>query len=613
MIIPPTTPPPPVAVYSWYEPIQDPAWLDFHDPSVRFAEPERTELADFQPAPYAEFEGDPAKFLRDVVGIRLYPKQETILEATIRHRLVTVSSCHSAGKSFLAACALVYNFNCYRPMLGMSTAPGFNQVRGLIWREVGTIYNRSKKPLAGTLLTVRLEGDKNWFAEGIAAKDPNRFQGRHGVRVFIVVDEAQGIQNPKIWEAIEANTSGGDAYILILGNPVADEGFFYDSHHTDDRWERFQIDAHETPNIVDRIEVVRDERWVRYFSGFDPNAVGSGAELVAGLASREWVERMRRKTGGKGREWTTRVLGQFYKGADEITDGNRIGPKAWLEAAVDRWAHLHVEGQSVHLGVDVGGDGKDESVIAWRRGRKVEGLKAWPDPSSKRPTWKPNVNTLGRLAFKKALKLRAASIAFDMGGGWGAGSRASAQEARRGFLRELKRLKQAGQWGPEQRELLRWARALQIIGVVPTKKPRDPERYRYLRDEVWHHGREMLDPTNKNCWGLPKDEGLLKQLNRVFWGRGRDAKDKIWVASHDSLVKKGLGSPDRAQAVVLTGVTESVDGPPPASVMGDEVAPAPAPAGERKPKRVRVTRNGMEIRPMDMPGGGFGPRWRQAR
>lgn len=574
--------------------ISHPGYLSFHDPRNRVRKP-KLELVDGglvkiqEPAPYAAFAGQPGKFMRDVVGIRLYPKQEEILEATEHHRRVGVSSCHSAGKSFFCACLMVYNFNCYRPMLGMSTAPGFTQVRDLIWREVNTLYTKSLKPLFGIPMTVRLEGASDWWARGIAAKDPNAFQGRHNLRVVIVADEAQGIKNPAIWEAIETNMAGGDARMLIVGNPVEDEGYFYDAMNTDDRWERFFIDAHLTPNVE------------------------AGRIVIPGVVSPEWVADMRKKTKGKGREWTTRVLGQFYKGSDEIGDQDRIGPRAWVEAAYARGDQMQ-PGHPVRIGVDVGGDGDDESVIATRCGRLVLPLQCFAKISGTK---------LGRRVFRRAWKLRAASIAIDMGGGWGSGCRDAVLDAKREFLRRLKQAKRAKKWTPECTEALAWVRALKIIGVKPTTKPKDGEKYRYRRDEIWHGAREALNPENPNAWGLSRnayrcrdreavleeDELTRKQLNSVRWKK--NAKDRIWVWGHDYLAKKGYRSPDRAQAIVLTAV-EDGDAPPAAGVTGS--GDAPAEKGRRSSDGAVTTRNGLTLHRATVSGSNLvGPRWRQGR
>lgn len=573
--------------------ISHPGYLAFHDPRGRARKPKLTlvegqQVRVLDPAPYAQYAGSPGKFLRDVVGIRLYPKQEEILEATEMHRRVAVSSCHSAGKSFFCACLMVYNFNCYRPMLGMSTAPGFTQVSDLIWREVNTLYTRSAQPLYGTPLKVRLEGASDWWARGIAARDPNAFQGRHNLRVVIVADEAQGIKNPAIWEAMETNMAGGDARMLIVGNPVEDEGYFYDAMHTDDRWVRYWIDAHDTPNVQ------------------------AGRILIPGLCSPEWVADMARKTKRTGREWTTRVLGQFYKGVDDVSDQDRIGPRAWVDAAIERGKALE-PGQPVRIGVDVGGDGEDESVIATRCGRLVLPLQCFAKISSVK---------LGRRVFKRAWKLRAASIAIDMGGGWGSGCRDAVLDAKRAFLADLKRVKRAGKWAEEHREALHWVRTLRIIGVKPTVKPRNGEKYRYRRDEIWHGAREALDPENPQAWGLPdkayryrdreavleEDELTRKQLHNVRWKR--NAKDRIWVWGHDLLASKGYRSPDRAQAIVLTGV-EDGEIPPAAGVTGS-ASPVET---DRQGDGAVTTRNGMTLhRATNMSGSGLvGPRWRQCR
>jgi len=88
---------------------------------------------------------------------------------------------------------------------------------------------------------------------------------------------------------------------------------------------------------------------------------------------------------------------------------------------------------------------------------------------------------------------------------------------------------------------------LPVIGINVSESPAIGEKFSRLRDELWWRAREWFEQMN--C-ALPDDETLMGELATVRYGIKSDGKIK--VESKDEMKKRGLPSPDVADAFVLT-------------------------------------------------------------
>ena len=152
--------------------------------------------------PQDEHCASPTLFAREALGVDLWPKQEEVLEAIKDHHRVAVKSGNGLGKGFSAAAAILWFLCCHDPAVVLSTAPTFRQVRHVLWRDVHKQYRRARVSLGGKLLETRLEMSEGRFALGLSADSDDEFQGFHSPNMLIVVDEAEGVDEP-IYEAIE--------------------------------------------------------------------------------------------------------------------------------------------------------------------------------------------------------------------------------------------------------------------------------------------------------------------------------------------------------------------------------------------------------------------------
>jgi hypothetical protein len=181
--------------------------------------------------------------------------------------------------------------------------------------------------------------------------------------VLIVLDEAPGIL-PEIWEAIEGIRAGGDVRVLALGNPTISSGPFYDAFTTArEGWNLITISAFDTPNL----EGISLEHLLE----LEEDELDRNSHPF--LTTRRWVREKYAEWGPGHPLWEARVLGNFPAQSEDA-----LFSLAWLEAAKGRDTG---EGEW-HAGVDVAGPGEDETVVCVRRGPRVELLRAW---SNKEP------------------------------------------------------------------------------------------------------------------------------------------------------------------------------------------------------------------------------------
>lgn len=87
--------------------------------------------------------------------------------------------------------------------------------------------------------------------------------------------------------------------------------------------------------------------------------------------------------------------------------------------------------------------------------------------------------------------------------------------------------------------------------------------YRNLKAELWHKAKAWLEA--RDCW-LPKDELLVAELATVRYSF--TSSGKIQIEGKDEIRKRGLASPDRADAFCLTFASDAVAGAFGSSVSG---------------------------------------------
>lgn len=443
-----------------------------------------------------EWPDDPVTFAREILGHDPWAMPEQIMRAVARPRSrVAVKACHSSGKTFSAA-ELVIWWVVARGGIALTTAPGGRQVAQLLWKELRRAVPTAMKPLPGldNLNLTEWNITPTNYALGLATNEGVRFQGFHG-DVLIVVDETPGVSG-EVFEAIEGIRAGGDVRVLLLGNPTVASGQFYAAFTTERRsWKTFTIDAFATPNLEGlTVEAIRD------LADDDP-ALDTNVRPY--LVTRRWVKEKLTEWGEDSPLWQARVRGQFPRQSEDS-----LLSLAWLEAARLKDSVPVSATEPVHAGLDVAGPGEDETVLVIRQGPTILDLIAWhqPDPrgavvAALRP-WRRDGREL-------TVNVDSVGIGYYL-----------AQHLRdEGFtVNEVN------------------------VGEVST----DKEKYANAKAE-YYWGLRLRAQANELA-GLT-DETAIGQMAGIRYSH--NARGQIVIESKADLRKRGVKSPDRAEAVML--------------------------------------------------------------
>lgn len=450
---------------------------------------------------------DPVRWSRERLGDTLWTGQQTIMRTIATNRRTAVKSCHEVGKSYIAASVVGWWLDVHAPgdAFVVTSAPTAAQVRAILWREIGRVHTRGK--LRGRLNQTEWHLDMPGGKEELIAfgrkpddYDPAAFQGIHAPYVLIVMDEACGIP-ASLYEAADSLIANDNSKALAIGNPDDPTTEFFQICKPGSGWNVISIGAFDSPNFTGEPMPER---------------------VLQQLIGRTYVEEKRRKwapswtwtpdgrrieppENAKREEsanplWFSKVLGEFPTNAE----AGGLLPISWVRAAQERT--LSATGAS-ELGVDVGGGG-DSSTGCHRVG-PVYRIK-WED---KNPD---TMQTCGQAIA--VLRETGASIAKvdEIGIGRGVVDRA----------------KELGQ---------------PFLGVNVGEGADDPEAYVNRRAELWWRVRERFERGDIDI--DPLDEDLAAELVSIHYKR--TSAGKIQIESKDEAKRRGVASPNRADALML--------------------------------------------------------------
>lgn len=247
-----------------------------------------------------------------------------------------------------------------------------------------------------------------------------------------------------------------------------------------------------------------------HISAFDTPNVREGRVAIPGLVTAEWVEDKRRRWGEGSPLYQSRVLGRFPQaGTDTLI------PLSWVEAAQQR---VLEPSDPVELGVDVARFGNDETVIVERRGPVVR-LRTTIHHQD-------TMETAGHVV--RALAETGASVAKVDVVGIGAGV--------------VDRLAEQGK---------------PVIAMNAGAASTSPELYANARAEWYWALRERFREGEID---LDADEDLAAQLTALKYRF--NSRGQIQIESKEEMKRRGLPSPDRADAVMLAfaAVHQPTDG-----------------------------------------------------
>jgi len=485
------------------------------------------------------YRDDPVSWAEQKCGDFLWSKQREIMHSVRDNRLTAVASCHEIGKSFIAAEVVGWWLDAFRAgdAFVVTSAPTAHQVRTILWREIGRVHARGH--LRGRvnqtewLMVPAIGGREELVAFGRKPDDynPTAFQGIHAPRVLVVFDEACGIrayEGGDLWEAGRSLIANDNSKWLVIGNPDDPTSEFKRVCQPGSGWHVIHVSAFDSPNFTG--EPIPQKL----------KEVLVGPTYVEEMRNR-WAKRWRWSEDGKsvvpppgetlsetaGPAWFSKVLGVF----PEQSSDNTLIPAAWIRRAQEKTidpqgclqcgkpksAHRelilsHDDGHRFRtppneLGMDVGGGG-DSSTVAQRRGGYVRIL--WEDQNP--DTMQTCGRALADLEATGASVLKVDKIGIGRG------------VVDRGL--EL---------------------AKSVVGINVGEGASDNTSYLNLRAELWWMVRELFEAN-----AIDIDEGDTRLADELVSIRFfRTSSGKIQIESKDQAKKRGISSPNRADALML--------------------------------------------------------------
>jgi hypothetical protein len=434
---------------------------------------------------------DPVTFAIDLLDFEPDDWQRGAMKDVAEAKYVSIRSGQGVGKTAVESILIIW-FLCCRPNPKViCTAPTRQQLYDVLWAEVAKWLESSivKNILKWTKTKVYMIGhEERWFATAKTATKPENMQGFHEDHMLFIVDEASGVDD-RIMEAISGTLSGEDNKLAMFGNPTRTSGYFFDSHNRDR-------------------------------ASFRTRRVSS---LDSPRTSRENINMLKQKYGEGSDVWRVRVEGEFPRGESD----SFIALEAAEFAKND--VRLDPVGYKLYVGVDVARFGDDETSIYSRIGGKVIKSKFHHKQDTMVTAgWVLRIIDDSRENHPDITEVE---IRIDDDGvGGGVTDR----------LNEVNNERNLGY----------------TIIPVHNGSSADDEYYGNRGSELWGCVKDLLEENMTNyilgqpgVLELPDDEKLVAQLTTRKWRMGSNGR--IYLERKEEMKKRGLQSPDRADAFVL--------------------------------------------------------------
>lgn len=453
---------------------------------------ERLKLA--QQPDYSKYRPDPHAYADEVLKVRLTPDQNTMLTSIRDNRYTEVLASHAIGKTFTAAVAASWWYDCWFQHICYITAPSWGQALGLTFKQLKTM--RRTLQLPGNILDTGWIKDPDRVKEGahyvqaLNAETGEGFQGEHSAPILIVIEEGVGVPR-YIWEAAKGLMTHPDCRMFVIGNPT-DEATEFGQAASSDKFHVMSISALDHPNIKAELnaqpppfpDAVR-LLWVYEQLKDECDITESLTEDAFEFYS---LEQIQRALNGQPAEdercyylptasFQGRVLGQFPTQADQ-----QVIPRTWL-----RYQPVQKPSGMPEIGCDIARFGDDRTTIFLRQGacvlsvrilRKMDTVEV---ESALKDVAEEGARAAGAGAEAKRIKIK-----IDITGGLGAGP--------------CDNLKRDG---------------YTVIGVNSSETAEDSEQYKNKRSELWFQMRQRARDKRLDLSRLRKDirEQLEKELS----------------------------------------------------------------------------------------------------
>lgn len=441
---------------------------------------------------------DPVGWVHDQIGETLWSKQVEIAESVRDHRHTAVPSCHASGKSYLAARLAAWWIDTLPvgQAFVVTTAPTSAQVSAILWREIGRAHTRGR--LRGTITggavpAWRVNGELVAFGR----KPADYVDAEQAMQAF------QGIHARYVLVILD-ETGGIPQWLLDAAETLATgpDDRILAIGNPDDPASPFR-DICDEPDTIWNV--------IRIDAGSTPRFTGEPVAAHVPLITPQWVAEREQVWGADSPLFQSKVHALF----PDVSDDTLFPPALIRKAHETDLAGVAKGG----YGGDVARYGDDETVVYRNRG----GVLRVVEVARKQATTE-TTGMFARILLQHG-EASVADVAMSVDGdGVGAGV--------------VDQLRQLG---------------LPVLEFRGGERAKDPSRFVNRRAEMFWLLREAIESGDVDL--DPADLDLAAQLGKLKWftdGRGR-----IQVESKEDMRRRGVKSPDRADAAAMAFVTPS--------------------------------------------------------
>jgi hypothetical protein len=436
-------------------------------------------------------------FAEKMLGVKISPMQEKILRSVVANDRTAVKGCHASGKTFAAAIAALYHIARYPDGTVLATAPGQRQVAKQLFFDVHRLIATSKLKFPVTPNQTEVKLSPTNYLIGFTASEGVSAQGFHGAHTLLIVDESPGV-NAGIFEALEGVAAGGDVHWLLLGNPTIRSGYFYDAFTKNRKsWNTITISAFDSPNLegldlAGLLDLPDDEL-----------NLNSWPMLTTRRWTREKYSDWYYGSPSNSPLWQSRVMGIFPDDSE-----NALFTLSSLERAA---AAPGADDQGdVWIGIDPAGAGADLTVATAISSGAIIAQTAWASADPRGLA----VAFVRQFGAERVRRVRVDSSGLGYN-----------------FMLHL-------------RDVLTNV-AVEGVNFGESPSERVRERYANKKAELFGELRDVFE--HDGLAGLPIE--CLSELSSLRYSL--TAQGRVEVESKESLRRRGIRSPDRADSLAL--------------------------------------------------------------
>lgn len=433
--------------------------------------------------------GDPSGWIRSRLKEHVWSKQEEICESVVENRYTAVKACHGPGKSWVASRIVSWWLSVH------PEGSAFAVTTAPTGPQVEAILWReiARAHRKGGLAGYTTSGSvPMWKAPSGEILGYGRKPADYDQAAF------QGIHAEHLLVVVD-EACGVPKQLFDAVDSLA----------TNDEARVLAIGNPDDPASHFASCCAPGSGWnVLQISAYDmPAFTGEPVpdRLVPLLTGRTWVEERRKRWGEGSPLWISKVLGEF----PEVSDDTLISP-----AAIRRAQERDLSGSALldpgRLGVDVARSGPDETVAYRKRGGQVR-----LEFSRHKQDTMATAGLVHRAMAPHKGRVPASIDVIGIGAG------------------VYDRLSELG---------------MSVSPFLASAKSTRPRRYKNLRAEAYWKVREAFEE------GLididPEDDQLASQLGSVRYFL--DSAGRIVIESKDDMKRRGMPSPDRADALVMS-------------------------------------------------------------